>query len=245
VKYFLEDSLAHDRSVIILTGALSSASVHVIRLLANMLTGFDVTVVYEYRELLSHTVSWSFEQNRFEHDYVDFAGSFSTHLVSIPDDVTPILDPAPLLRDYSEVFGRYSIQVIDLAGCAAGDHDVTYVLVCEVAGVLCNRPELFENAALGSNAGYGLVPAEAFSFYKGYVEQQRCETCKFCGRLYAAYYYFAKTLQADVSRGIAPALHTNQSRLGVLVPFSQKMDSTLRAQWGDKILRGNAFAVQS
>jgi hypothetical protein len=78
VKYFLEESLAHDRSVIILTGALSSASVHVIRSLANMLTGFDVTVVYLYRELLSHTVSWSFEQNRFEDDYVNFACPFST-----------------------------------------------------------------------------------------------------------------------------------------------------------------------
>jgi hypothetical protein len=165
--------------------------------------------------------------------------------VSILDDVTPILDPAPLLRDYSEVFGRDSIQIIDLAGCAAGGHDVTYVLVCEVAGVLCNRPGLFENAAPGSNAGYSLVPAEAFSFHRGYIEQQRSETCKFCGRLYAAYYYSAKTLQADISRGIVPALPTNQSSLGMLVPFSQKMDSTLRALLGDKILRGNAFAVQS
>jgi hypothetical protein len=41
-----------------------------------MLTGFDVTVVYVYRELLSHMVSWYFEQNRFEHDYVNFAGPF-------------------------------------------------------------------------------------------------------------------------------------------------------------------------
>jgi hypothetical protein len=118
-------------------------------------------------------------------------------------------------------------------------------VVCEVAGVLCNRPELFENAALGSHADYSLVPAEAFSFYKGYVEQQRSETCKFCGRLYAAYYYFTKTLQADISRGIIPALITNQFSLGMLVPLSQKMDSTLRAQLGDKILRGNAFTVQS
>jgi hypothetical protein len=165
--------------------------------------------------------------------------------VSILDDVTPILDPAPLLRDYREVFGRDSIRIIDLAGCAAGGHDVTCVVVCEVAGVLCDRPELFENAALGSNAGYSLVPAEAFSFYKGYVEQQRSEICKFCGRLYAAYYYFAKTLQADISREIVPALPTNQSSLGMLVPFSQKMDSTLRALLGDKILRGNASAVQS
>jgi hypothetical protein len=243
VKYFLRESLARNRSVVLSSEELDPGSVQNFRLLADMLTGFDVTVVYVYRELLSHMVSLYFEMNRFEHDSVRFSGPFSTYLLSNLDHVSAILDPGTLLRDYSEVFGRDSIQIIDLAGCAAGDHDVTYVLVCEVAGVLCDRPELFQDRGLGSNAAYSLVPAEVFSFHNAYVQLQHNGTCRHCGRLRDAYNHFADTLRADISHGVLPPVPTVRSNLGMLVPFAQQVDATLRAQYGDRILHGNASAA--
>lgn len=242
IGQFLKESLALNRNVVLSSEEFDTESVTSIHRLATMLQGFEVTIVYVYRELLSHMVSLYFELNRFEHDFVHFTEPFSAFLLKSLDYVSPILDPIPLLRDYGTVFGRNNLTIIDLAGCGGANPDITYVLVCEVAGVLCDQPELFSNADLGSNAAYSLVPAEVFSFYNTFVESQHGGSCKHCGSLFAAYEHFAKRFKSDLTQRRTPALPLIRSHLDMLVPFAERMDTALRTQYGDRILHGNATA---
>lgn len=210
-----------------------------LRQLKEMLRGFEVTIVYVYRELLSHMVSVYFELNRFEHD-IRATEPFSTYLLKNLDYINPVLEPMPLLRDYSAVFGHDNIAVIDLYGCPT---DVTYVLICELAGAMCHRPDLFVyNKHINANAKYSLVHSEVFSAFNAYVESQRGGQCKFCRPLRDAFKVFDATLRARLAQRGAPTLPLIRSGLGMLVPNAEKIDATLRTQYGDRILHGNPAA---
>lgn len=241
IKLFLKESLAQNRSVILSSEEFDTESGGGIHQLQDMLRGFDVTVVYVYRELLTHMISLYFELNRFEHD-VHYCEPFSTYLLKNLDHVSTILDPMPLLRDYGAAFGRENITVIDLHGCQVDAQDITYVVICEVAGVLCDRPAVFRNRNLNANAAYSLVSSEVFSAYNAHVENQLNGTCHHCERLRDAHKTFEIALRARLAQRGAPTLPLIRSGLGMLVPFAEQMDATLRAHYGDRILHGSAAA---
>lgn len=253
MKVFFSNNLALNRSVILSAEGFDSDSPFAIKKLHFMLTGFEVTIVYVYRELLSHLISLHFELNRLEHD-IRFSEPFSTYLAKNLDTLPRIVDPVQVLEQFESEFGKNAIIVIDLAGCGASGHDVSYVVVCEIAGALCNRDELFvKNSGVQPNSGYTLVNTEIFTFYQYFVEMygtvrglsnssEGGRRCGFCQQRREAWKAFEVYLQEQQHAGKLPLIPIIRTHLTMLVPFAEEVDRKLRANYGNRILHGNATA---
>jgi hypothetical protein len=138
---------------------------------------------------------------------------------------------------FGSVFGNDSIHIIDLAGCAAAKIDVAYVVVCEIAGILCDQPKIFGGA---SNLGYGLVVSEVFSHYKAFVETQNGGLCRFCDGTNSEYNAFRRQYGGFLLKN--DKLPILDSKLGMLIPFSKELDTNLRMAFGKQIMHGNSTA---
>jgi hypothetical protein len=244
MKAFFVESLAKNRSVIISSEELDHCPPEGVKVLEEMLTGFEVTIVYVYRELLSHMVSLHFESCRFEHNKA-FSVPFSTYLFSILDKVPNILDPAQALQPYKEVFGKDRIAVVDMNGVAAAKEDLVRVIVCQIAGGLCSHDAAFFKADVSSNPSYSLLHSQVFSYYHAFVKEHNKGKCHFCNpKIYAAYKDFDAQLNRDMVTKSAPVVPVLRSHLGMLIPAAERLDNQLRAEYGDRILYGNATANQ-
>ena len=67
MRKFIDECRQLNRSIILSTEEFDDLRPEHISVLRNDLRGFNVTVVFVYRELLSQLVSLHFEENRFEH----------------------------------------------------------------------------------------------------------------------------------------------------------------------------------
>jgi hypothetical protein len=244
MKTFFEESLATNSSVIISSEGLDSCPTEGVKVLEEMLTGFEVTIVYVYRELLSHMVSLHFESCRFEHNKA-FSVPFSTYLFSTLDKMPNILDPAQTLQPYKEVFGKDRISVVDMYGVAAAKEDLVRVVMCEIAGGLCSHDAAFFKADVSSNPSYSLLHSQVFSYYHAFVKEHNKGKCRFCNpKMIAAYKDFDAQLNRDIATKSSPVVPVLRSHLGMLIPVAERLDDQLRAEYGDRILYGNATANQ-
>jgi hypothetical protein len=243
MKAFFENSLANNRSIIISSEELDQCQLEEVKVLRDMLTGFAVKIVFVYRELLSHMVSLQFEFGRLEHNS-NFSTPFSSHLFKNMDRVPSILDPAQVLEPYEAVFGRDSVVVVDLYGVNAAKKDIARVVVCEVAGGLCNSKNAMKaDMSSMNNPSYSLIHSQVFSHYYAYVSKFNRGKCRFCNpSLFAAYKDFNARLIRDITAKIAPAVPVVQSRLGMLIPLAERIDAQLRADYGPRILYGDPAA---
>lgn len=73
---FLKDSLARNRSIILSTEEFDDMNKTEVTTLRDHLKGFNVTIVFVYRDFLAQLISLHFESNRFEHSFVQFSQSF-------------------------------------------------------------------------------------------------------------------------------------------------------------------------
>jgi hypothetical protein len=235
---FFEESLRLERSIIISSEVLEQLETEGVKVLFSLLSGFEVKLVYIYREFLSHIVSMHFEKNRYEHN-IAYSQPFSEFLIARMDSGGgDIVQPLKTLVRYGEVFGNDSLHIIDLAGCEAVHKDIAYVVYCEIAGVMCeDQTELFGKG----NVGFSLVVAQVFSYYRAYTETQRDFQCRFCETPRHEYDYFLLKYEAFL---LAPdsALPVVTSKLGMLVPYAQQIDTDLRDAYGTHILYGNQSA---
>ena len=209
-----------------------------------MLTGFEVTIVYVYRELLSHLISLHFETNRYEHN-IQFSSSFATFLFKTMDQLSNIVQPLPVLALYANAFGQKSIRIIDMKGCEADQQDINKVLVCEILHVSCENSALFSPRSLRSNVAYNLISSQAFSYFNAYVERKKLiseETCRFCAGRHSAFRVFDAQYRDQLTAGTVRALPTLQSSLSMLVPYAERMDAELRAKYNKRILHSNKTA---
>jgi hypothetical protein len=244
MKAFMKGSLEKNRNIIISSEELDQCLLEDVKTLKEMLTGFEVTIVFVYRELLSHLVSLHFELGRFEHNK-DFSVPFSTYLFSHLDKVPSILDPAQVLQPYREVFGKDRIKVVDLYGVTTAKQDLAQVIVCEIAGALCHTPAAFKQANYSgaSNPSYSLIHSQVFSYYYSFVTKHNNGKCRFCNPvMFDAYQDFELQLKRDLERKSAPVVPIIESHLSMLIPMAQQMDDQLRAEYGKQILYGNAAA---
>jgi len=133
------------------------------------------------------------------------------------------------------VFGEKNIRILDLAGISAAGKDIAHVLVCQIAGLLCGRADLFRPS--NPNHAYSLIPAQVFSFYKTYTEQQQCS---FCGTVHSEYDQFVARYNNHTTFHAPPRVV--ESRLSMLRPYAQLADINLRSKYGSAILHGNQTA---
>jgi len=233
---FLEQSLQNNRSIILSSEEFDDMSPQHIASLKKHLAGFDVTIVFVYRELLSQLISLHFELNRFEHDHtVHFSTSLASYLFAVLDNLPLILRPTEILGRYSAVFGQEHIRILDLVGTSAAGKDIAHVLVCQIAGVLCGRADLFRPS--NANPSYSLIPAQVFSFYKTYIEQHQCS---FCGTVRSEYNQFVARYNNHTTFHAPPRIA--ESKLSMLRPYAQQTDVNLRSKYGPVILQANQKA---
>jgi hypothetical protein len=236
---FVEESLRLQRNIFISSEEFGQLETEGVKVLFSILSGFEVRLVYIYREFLSHIVSHHFEENRFEHN-IPYSEPFSEFLFRKMDSGgwSTVLHPVEHIAHYATVFGNDSLHIIDLAGCAARRKDVAYVVYCEIAGAMCED----ESALLGpGNVGFSLVVAELFSHYRVYTETQRDFQCRFCETPLHEYQYFVQQYGTFL---LAPAnkLPVLTSKLGMLVPYAEQVDRELRIAYGTHVLYGNQSA---
>ena len=234
MRKFIDECRQLNRSIILSTEEFDDLRPEHISVLRNDLRGFNVTVVFVYRELLSQLVSLHFEENRFEHDFVQFSSSFSNYFFSIMDNMPRAIQPVQILSDFAAQFGGDHILAIDLVGTIAARKDIAHVVLCEILGVLCDRPELIRRER--SNSGYDLVPSQVFSIYKKHVG---LEKCSFCANTNAENQHFAKRYSEFAKTNKFPILESN---LTMLRPYVMQVDAVFRAKFGHVLMYSNATA---
>jgi hypothetical protein len=170
---FFEDSLRLQRNIIIASETFGTQSAKAVRYLHSLLTGFEVRIVYVYRETLAHMISLYFQLNRYDNKEKTYVKSFSEFMLSEMDEgLSVILQPRVTVRKYARVFGNESI---DMAGCESAGIDLAYVVYCGIAGVLCGVK--VDAADYSSNSGFSLIATEVFSHYRALVETQNNYQC--------------------------------------------------------------------
>ena len=139
-----------------------------------------------------------------------------------------------VLTTYSTVFGKENITLVDYDGVAAANKDIVYVILCEVAGVLCGKTHIFETAS-NSNARRSLVPEQLFSQFEMFVyDSIQCDN--FNKRsLRERFRQEYKQLAAH-----PPAIN---STLSLLCPYAKEVDTAVRNQYGARMLYSNASAT--
>eukprot|EP01032_Pedospumella_encystans_P019191 gene19191-21827_t len=233
---FLKDSMRLNRNIILSAEKFSYLNQDMAAQLKEMLSGFRVLVVFVYRDVLSQIVSLHFESNRFEHARVQFSSSFSAHLLKHMDE-SHMSSPRPLkmLSTFSSVFGANNMRIIDLHGANAAKKEVTHVMLCQVAGVLCERN--LSEIKVFSNPSYSLIPAQVFSHFKAHVVKQNDGKCRFCTDLFSEYEHFAHRYSIETSVHGPPA--NISAKLSLLLPYARQIDAQLREKFHGHVLESN------
>ena len=231
-KHSIKSALEHNRNVFISSENFDLLEVAQVQHLRNMLDGFNVKVLFVYRDWLSQLVCWHFELEKYE--VSDYTVSFSDFLLTLMDDLPPVLRPLDVLTAYSTVFGKENITMVDYDGVAAANKDIVPVILCEVAGVLCNQTNLF-GTARNINSRRSLVPEQVFGHFEVFLaENVRCEG-------------FNQRRLRDRFRHeyIQHATHPPviKSTLSLLRPYAKEVDTAVRSQYEAHMLYSNATAT--
>lgn len=241
---FVQHSLHRKHNIIMSSEEFDEVNSTHVATLKKHLKGFNVTIVFVYREVLAQLISLHFELNRFEHEkVVNFSTSFSGYLFQKLGGVPLLFRPVDEVKLYADAFGVESIRIIDMLGVAAAKKDIAHVLMCEIGGVLCNLKASSQKntqaspASHQSNSAYSLLPSQVFSFYKSYLERQHNGTCHICGSVWKEHTRFTARYKEHLK--VHPPPETITSNLALLVPFSQQADATLRDTYGAAILYSN------
>jgi hypothetical protein len=262
---FFAHALALKRDVLISSEELDTLPSGPLHRLKTMLTGFNVTVVYVYREFMSHFISLHFERSRYHMYEPRYSQSFSSYLLESMDELPAIVNDMHTMSTVAEVFGRQHIAIIDLLGAQAAEAPIEGVFMCEIAGVMCGKKEQFGKQH-PMNVHSDLVPVQVFSVFQAYYEMQNGGKCQMCekgsnklylfilhhfkklardprSRTYYEYFYQALVGYRDGNRGVMGKVPPRiASRLQPLLPFAEELDEAFRARFGDRIWHGNRGA---
>ena len=243
IKYmanFLASSLQRNHNIILSSEAFVVLQLSQIMRLKEMLKGFSIRIVFVYRDVLSQMVSFHFERNRFEHEEIAFSSAFSAFLLKSMDNLSARLRPIEMLSNFSSVFGAENMRIIDLHGTTAAKKEIAHVILCQIAGVMCDRNRTDVGSNVFSNRAYNLIPAQVFSHFQAYVKNQNDGSCNFCGRRFDEYQYFEERYANETAMREPPA--NISTKLTLLLPYAQYIDTELREKYHDCILEGNREA---
>lgn len=263
MKEFVKRNQALNHSIIISSENFDQISVAGISVLYNMLKGFEVKIIFVYREMLSHLITYHFQANHHQDEQKKQIESFYSFFPKNFEAPLLIVDPIRLLRLYEDVFGKQSIVVIDLFGCVAAGVDVTYTIVCEVAGALCHRDDLFKRYSTARfNVRQGSVNTEIYTYYSHFLEAYgsvalkkknsllfseesskiSIQKCHICDQSVGALKKFDDFLEEQRATKALPAIPFMSTQMTRLVLLAETVDRNLRSEFGDRILHGNATA---
>ena len=203
----------------------------------------DVTIVIVYREVLSRLVS---NYNDIRHNFID-VGSMSTFLMArLPHEES---EWDGYVTKWGHHFGRESIRLVDYHGVQAQGKDEAYVIVCEVAGLLCEEVaglngggaahehpaspapvELFDALCLAAQAGMGCMSTPLSS--KDVLYKRRM--------LDEAYASFKKA--ATRSKNKLPFRSVSVAPLAL---FARQIDTGFRKRHGDLMLYADVAANEA
>jgi hypothetical protein len=235
---FIVNSRKRKHHIILSAESFDQMNTAAVAALKNLLQGFEMQVIFAYRNPISMMVSTHYELNKHpEH----FSESFATYLMSALHHLPQHLQVLSMLDTFSNVVGVDRMHIIDLAGASADHVDVTYVMVCELMNVCCNNRAMF-TAPTERNAGSSLVHMQVFSYLNAYVKLNKPASCRACEKpsISDQYARFAAMVEAKaVPRKPFPLL---VSSLHLLAPYAKEVDAALRAKYSTRILHGNATA---
>eukprot|EP01032_Pedospumella_encystans_P007547 gene7547-9044_t len=237
---FLATSLQQNRNIILSTEVFVLLQLSQMERLKDMLKGFSIRIVFVYRDVLSQMVSFHFERNRFEHVEIAFSSAFSAFLLKSMDNLSVRLRPLEMLSNFSSVFGAENMRIIDLHGTTAAKKEIAHVILCQIAGVMCDRNLTDVGSNVFSNRAYNLIPTQVFSHFQAYVKKQNGGNCTFCGRRFEEYQYFEERYANETVMHAPPA--NISTKLTLLLPYAQHIDTELREKYHDCILEGNREA---
>jgi hypothetical protein len=254
IAAFLQRALQNNQNVILSSEEFDALPLDSFETLKHMLQGFDVTVVFVYREWLSHLISLHFQVNRF---IVNKASSdrtskpFSVYLLRNMDRMPAILQALSLVDTFVGLFGRENVTIIDLAGTRAAHVPIEKVVVCEIMKVLCDKPQLFGTQTV-RNTHSDLIPVQIYSLFRAYVELKnngKCNLCRGAGKVFDQLNeVYTATLSNEAMGRRRDSEHLQQrlpkisSHLKVLVAHGAKLDEEFRYHYKDRILYGNHTA---
>jgi len=233
------------RNIILSSEEFDYAQIEAVQALHDTLVGFNVTIVFVYREQLAQLNSIHFQLNRYDKANISNGTLVSAFLFKSLDDPPHFVQAVAILDRFAEVFGRHSLRIIDLAGANVARKNIAHVMVCEVVGVMCNQEDLFHPGGNAStnNVGYGLVPAHVFTILKSAIATRGNGSCHLCGPQIDDYEYFAARLQRlNATNKLPEPLPVATSRLTMLHPYAKLVDAAFRDKYGSLLLYNNPAA---
>ena len=105
---------------------------------------------------------------------------------------------------------------------------------------MCDRNLTDVGSHVFSNQAYNLIPAQVFSHFQAHVRKQNGGNCNFCGRRFDEYKYFEGRYAKETVIHAPPA--NISTKLTLLLPYVQHIDSELRKKYHNCILEGNREA---
>ena len=164
---FIKYSLENNHNIFLSSEEFDNMNIEQLQRLQFMLKGFQVKVIYVYREWLSQLTSWYFEHEKPE--TVQYSQPFSAFFMKIMNNLPPLLQPLQTLQNYTTIFGQNNMIIIDYIGVETSQMDISYVILCEIMNVLCKKKELF-NIKERKNAKHSLIPTQIFSVVHSYIQ---------------------------------------------------------------------------
>lgn len=237
---FIEECRKKKRNIIMSSEALDDLTAEQVQTLVKTLEGFEVNIIYVYRNALSMMISLHNQLNKHV-ERSSFA--FSTYLMGALTKPSGFMRTLRVLDTYTTVVDTAHLHIIDHAGTEASDTDLTYVIVCEIIGLFCNKKAMFASPT-EENTSRNLVAYQVYAYFKAYLQNyhspandanSHCHICK----VEETFPAFEKYVQERSNRDKLPLLHTT---LHLLAPYAKEVDAALRTKYGARILHGNATA---
>ena len=249
IRKFIQNS-AKLRHHVIFSSETFLASKDCVKNIMDMLTteNFQIHGVISYRFPLSWFISYYNQEIAFnsitsrENNPKQqlSAPLFSEFLQSTWNHVLTV-HKIKIFMDILSSYPDFRLSIIDLYGTVAAQKDVTYVFLCEIAGIMCDNPIFEELKSLHSHFSEKksvIIERQMGFIFANFASMHNC-TFSFSEKGSESRIYLRRILQRHKWTGRIPQQSVNISEYAQL---SLEMDRNLRSDYGKYFINGNAEA---
>jgi hypothetical protein len=142
--------------------------------------------------------------------------AFSTYLMGALTKPSGFMRTESVLNRYTTVIDTAHLHIIDHAGTEASGTDLTYVIVCEIVGLFCNKKAMFASPS-EENTSKNLVVYHVYAYFKAYLQNYHSPAddatahCYIC-KVEETFPAFEKYVQERSNRDSFPLLRTTNSQ---------------------------------
>ena len=142
-----------------------------------------------------------------------------------------------IIASYAHFFGLQNVVILDYYGMSVAKKDPAYVILCEVAGILCTEAARLNKSAKRENASKDWLPRQLLDVFKAHVSANA--GCSLPSHVHSEVLsIFRRNLTA--AGGRKPPYQ--RVMLEPLYTQSNQYDTILRSRYGQRILYGNVTA---